>query len=115
MSLTDSKVKNAKSLEKEYKLTDGFGIPTGFWLPVFEGTLTPELSGVQMMVRRGSSSVVNVYALRLSSHAILRTRTISLPGGVCQPWEPDYLYHLPPMNNVHDLVLHAPVPDAYGQ
>lgn len=26
MSLTDSKVKNAKSLEKEYKLTDGFGI-----------------------------------------------------------------------------------------
>jgi len=26
MSLTDSKVKNAKSLEKEYKLTDGFGM-----------------------------------------------------------------------------------------
>jgi len=26
MSLTDPKVKNAKSLEKEYKLTDGFGM-----------------------------------------------------------------------------------------
>lgn len=26
MSLTDPKVKHAKSLEKEYKLTDGFGM-----------------------------------------------------------------------------------------
>ncbi len=26
MSLTDTKVKNAKPLDKEYKLTDGFGM-----------------------------------------------------------------------------------------
>ena len=36
----------------------GFGSTGRFWLPVCDGVFTPALSGVQMMVIRGSSVVV---------------------------------------------------------